>query len=98
MKKYKVEIILSHSYMDELLQELEAIDVKGYTALEISRGKGIKRGEMLAEGLLPTTRTSLFFMITGASEMNRIIERMEPFLELRGGAMFTTRIKYATGL
>lgn len=98
MNLLKIEIIISNTFLQTLLEKLENMGVHGYTALEIFRGKGAKRGEQLSEGLLPTTRSSLIFTIASEELTTTIIENVQPFLDERGGILLTHKIEYASGL
>lgn len=98
MEIIKVEIIVSNTFLQPLISILEHAGVRGYTAIDIFRGKGVKRGEQLSEGLLPTTRNSLIFTITSKEQSLSIIENVQPFLDERGGVLMTYKIDYASGL
>lgn len=94
----KIEIIISNTFLQPLIEKLEKVGVHGYTAIEIFRGKGVKRGEQLSEGLLPTSRNTLLFTIASNDLTKQIIENIQPFLDERGGVLMTYKIDYASGL
>lgn len=94
----KIEIIISNTFLQSLIEQLEELGVHGYTAVEIFRGKGVKRGEQLSEGLLPTSRSTLLFTIAAADQSQKIIENLQPFLDERGGIVLTHKLDYASGL
>ena len=98
MEPIKIEIILSNTFLQSLIELLEEVGVHGYTAVEIFRGKGIKRGEHLSEGLLPTSRNTLLFTIASSENAEQIIASVQPFLEERGGALMTYKLDHVTGL
>ncbi len=98
MDLIKLEIIISNLYLERLIEKLESSGVQGYTAVEISRGKGLKQGEQLSEGLLPTSNNTLIFTICDASKTSDIISNIQPFLQERGGKLITYKIEYASGL
>lgn len=98
MNIIKIEIIISNTFLQQLVEQLESLGVHGYTAIEIFRGKGTKRGEQLSEGLLPTSRNTLLFTIASEEVSKSIIERIQPFLDERGGVILTYKIDYASGL
>ena len=98
MKLLKIEIIISNTFLQQLVEILEKSGVHGYTALDIFRGKGTTRGEHLSEGLLPTSRNSLLFTIASEELTTKIIENVQPFLDDRGGVLLTYKIDYASGL
>jgi len=98
MEIIKIEIILSNTFRQPLIELLEEAGVHGYTAVEIFRGKGIKRGEHLSEGLLPTSRNTLLFTIASSKNATRIVESIQPFLDERGGVLVTYQLDYASGL
>ncbi|MFK7953549.1 MAG: P-II family nitrogen regulator [Ekhidna sp.] len=98
MSLHKIEIIISNTFLRQLVELLEDTGVHGYTALDIVRGKGTKRGEHLSEGLLPTSRSSLLFTIANEELTSKIIENIQPFLDDRGGILITYKIEYASGL
>jgi len=97
MKIKKIEIIISNTFLQSLIEILESAGIHGYTAVEIFRGKGAKRGEHLSEGLLPTSRNTLLFTIASDELTNNIIEKVQPFLDDRGGVLLTYRIDHASG-
>lgn len=94
----KIEIIISNTFLQPLIEKLEKVGVHGYTAIDIFRGKGIKRGEHLSEGLLPTSRNTLLFTIATAELSSKIIESVQPYLDERGGVLLTYKVDYASGL
>ena len=98
MELFKIEIIIANTFLQDLVDKLEQLDVHGYTAIEIFRGKGIKRGEHLTEGLLPITRNSLVFTIGTKKITDGVIEHLQPYLDERGGIIITSKIDYASGL
>ncbi|MDN5215824.1 hypothetical protein QQ020_27345 [Fulvivirgaceae bacterium BMA12] len=98
MELLKIEIIISNTFLQDLIQKLEKVGVHGYTAIEIFKGKGIKKGEQLSEGLLPTTRNSLVFTVSTAEITQKVIENIQPYLDDRGGLIITSRVIYASGL
>ena len=98
MELNKIEIIIANTFLQQLIEQLEQLGVHGYTAVEIFRGKGIKRGEHLSEGLLPTTRNSLIFTIGTKEITKKVIEHLQPFLDERGGLMIVSNVTYASGL
>ncbi len=98
MEIIKIEIIISNTFLQSLIEKLESAGIHGYTAVEIFRGKGVKRGEQLSEGLLPTSRNTLLFTVASAEMVQKIIETIQPFLDDRGGILMTYKIDYASGL
>lgn len=98
MELIKIEIIIANAFLEGLIHKLEQTGIHGYTALEIFRGKGVKRGEHLSEGLLPTTRNSLVFTIGTKETTDRVIENIQTYLDERGGVLITYKIEYASGL
>ncbi len=76
----KIEIIISNTFLQGLLERLEKSGIHGYTALEIFRSKGIKKGEHLSEGLLPITRNSLVFSIGHRETVEQVIENIKSFI------------------
>lgn len=98
MEFYKIEIVIANTFLETLIEQLEDLGVQGYTAIEITRGKGIKRGEHLTEGLLPTTRSSLIFTVCKEEITEKVVRHIQPFLDKRGGVIITYKIHYASGL
>jgi len=98
MEIFKLEIIIANTFLQELINKLEAIGVQGYTALAITRGKGIKRGENFSEGLLPTTRNTLVFAVGNKNLTDKAIEHIQPYLNEVGGALMAYKLDYASGL
>ena len=98
MDLLKIEIIISNTFLQGLIERLEKSGVHGYTAIEIFRGKGIKRVEHLSEGLLPITRNSLVFSIGSREIVDKVIENIQAYLDERGGLIIVTKIEYASGL
>lgn len=98
MQLQKLEIILSNSYLEELVAHLEEIGVRGYTALEISRGKGIKTGEHLSEGLLPTSRNSLIICLVTEPTVDEIFDDLMQYINDRNGVLFTVPVLRYMGI
>lgn len=98
MKYFKTEIIISNIFLQELVLLLEEIKIQGYTALEIARGKGIRRGEQLSESLLPFSRSSLVFVVSSKTQSETIVKTLQPYLDDWGGAIISYPVHYASGL
>jgi nitrogen regulatory protein PII len=98
MNYTKIEIIVSDIYLERVVALLEKAGVTGYTAISISRGKGIKQGEQLSDGLLPTTHRSLLFSVTTEEITNLIIKESSAYLEKIGAVLIASPISYASGL
>lgn len=98
MELQKLEIIISNSYLEELVNHLEEIGVNGYTALEIFRGKGIRSGEHLSEGLLPTTRNTLIICLVTEDVVNEIFEDLTKYIDVRRGVLFTVPVLRHIGI
>ena len=93
MQTFKLEIIIDNIYLEELLNLLEYQEVSGYTALDISRSKGIKHGESLREGLLPTTRKTLLMILITELQYKRVYTSIEKFIRNRDGLIFSAKIE-----
>lgn len=98
MELQKLEIIISNSYLEELVNHLEEIGVNGYTALEIFRGKGIRSGEHLSEGLLPTTRNTLIICLVTEDVVDEIFEDLKKYINDRSGVLFTVPVLRYMGI
>lgn len=98
MALQKLEIIISNSYLKELVNHLEDLGVQGYTALEITKGKGIRSGEHLSEGLLPTTRSTLLISLVSEEIANKIFDNLEKFITDRHGVVFIVPILRLMGI
>ncbi|GEM_PF-6234962 len=92
MALQKLEIIISNSYLEQLVDHLEDLGVHGYTALEIFRGKGIKTGDHLSEGLLPTTRSTMLICLVGEAMVEDIFGDLEKYINDRNGVVFTVPV------
>jgi nitrogen regulatory protein PII len=98
MELVKIEIIIADTFLQELIELLEEMGIKGYTAFEIFRGKGKKRGEQLSEGLLPTSRNLLVFTVVTQEIINTYVTKIQEYLNERGGVLITYPVQYASGL
>lgn len=98
MELQKLEIIISNPYLEELVNHLEEIGVNGYTAIEISRGKGIRSGEHLSEGLLPTTRKVMLICLVTENVVNEIFEDLKTYINDRSGVLFTVPVLRYMGI
>lgn len=94
----KLEIIISNTYLEELVNHLEEIGVNGYTAIEIFRGKGINTGEHLAEGLLPITRNTLIICLVTEQVVDDIFEDLTHYIHDRNGILFTVPVLRHMGI
>lgn len=91
-KTLKIEIIIQTIYLDKLLDFLEDRLIRGFSAFEIDRGKGTKRGEHMVEGLLPTSRWTYMFSITQESTYQVMREDLCAFLDKFKGALVVTLV------
>lgn len=98
MKMIKIEIIISNSFLQTLIEQLESLDIHGYTAIEIFRGKGVTRGEQVSEGLLPITRNTLLFTIAPETQAYNIREELKDFLSETGGVMIANPLEFVEGI
>ena len=81
----KLEIIIPDSFLEETVLALDKAGVPGYTALEVSRGKGKKHGETLSAGLLPTTRVTYLFTYCRAELIAKAVQLIHPIVDEVGG-------------
>lgn len=98
MSLQKLEIIIANTYLEELVNYLEVIGVKGYTALEITRGKGARKGEHLSDGLLPTSRSTLLICLVTEEIVNEIFENLKVYINKRNGVLFTVPVLRCIGI
>lgn len=98
MSLKRIEVIVDDIHLDNVLALLERCGVLGYTAIEVARSKGLKKGESLREGLLPTTRKTLLFSIVPEARAEKLRVCLEPFLEERAGVLICSTVEFATGL
>ena len=98
MNIQKLEIIISNMYLEELVNHLERIGLNGYTAIEVARGKGAREGEHLADGLLPTTRSTLLISIVTEETAKEIFDDLHKYIEKRKGVMFTVPVMQSMGV
>ncbi len=96
MEIVKLEIIIANSFLQDLVQRLEKMGVEGYTAMDISRGKGMEQGEHLSEGLLPVTRNSLLFSVIHKDIAEAVAEQLGAYIHERGGMMLITPVMYCS--
>jgi nitrogen regulatory protein PII len=98
MELFKIEIIIPNPFLQQLIELMEETGATGYTALDISRGKGLNHGEQLSEGLLPTSRNSLIFLITTPFTKEKLIDKVQSFVERYSGAIIVSKVEFASGL
>lgn len=98
MSLQKLEIIISNTYLEELVNHLEEVGVQGYTALEITRGKGARKGEHLSDGLLPTSRSTLLISLVTEEMVNEIFDDLHKYIDERNGVLFTVPVLRFMGL
>lgn len=96
MEIVKLEIIIANSFLQDLVQRLEQLGVEGYTAMDISRGKGMEQGEHLSEGLLPVTRNSLLFSVIHKDVSETVVEQLGVFIHERGGMLLISQVMYCS--
>jgi len=94
MDYLKVDIVIAHSYLRELITLLESLGVTSYTVLEITHTKKAGGHERLAEGLLSVTRSSLLFTIASEKLTKTIIEKVQPYLTDRDGFLIAYPVSY----
>ena len=94
----KIEIVVSDIYIERVVALLEKVGVRGYTAVSITRGKGIKKGEQLTDGLLPTTHRSLLFSITTKEIADLVLKECATYLDRIGAVLLMYGIDHVSGL
>ena len=85
MKKIKIEIILQSAYFNKVLKIFDELQISGYTAIEIIRGKGTKGGEIFASGSIPVYKNLLIFLICEEREKDPLLEKIVPIVRQAGG-------------
>ena len=98
MNYIKIEIVVSHTYLQPLTQLLEESGAQGYTVLDIFRSKGKRRGEQISEGVLPVTRNMLVFSVVPRDHAVNIVQRVEPYVEELGGMLITQALEHVSEL
>lgn len=68
----------------------------GYTAIDVSRGKGMEQGEHLSEGLLPVTRNSLLFSVIPKDLSETVVDELGGYLHERGAMTIISNIAYCS--
>ncbi len=96
MEIVKLEIIIANSFLSDLVQRLEKLGVEGYTALDVSRGKGMAQGEHLSEGLLPVTRNTLLFTVIHKTLSLTVVDQLSAYLKERGGMIIISEVVYCS--
>lgn len=97
MSYVKLEIIIAEALINSLVQYLETLGIGGYTAINISRGKGSIHGEQI-ESSLSSTETSYVFCIIAEEGSQAAFNALKPFVLTRRGLLFITPIIALDGM
>ena len=97
MNMQKLEIVIPDSFLEDLVHALDDAGAPGYTALEISRGKGKKFGETLIAGLLPVTRSTYIFTLCKQEIITKAVMLIDPIIEEVGGIYTVTNVALVGG-
>ena len=98
MQYFKVEIIIAQTFLPNVIAKLERLGASGFSAMEITQGKGTKRGRQRKEGMLPVTHNSLVFTIAPEPLTVAIVRQLEPYVERHGGLVIAYPVPYVAGL
>lgn len=97
-KIVKLEVIISKIYVDRLADFFELKGVGGFTALEISRGKGKLLGEHISDGISNDTLWTLVFTVITYDKLNTLRDALEKLLKTIHGTYIVTEVIEATNL
>jgi nitrogen regulatory protein PII len=89
----KVEMIVDHSFLPEVLKTLDSLRVTGYTVIEDTSGKG-DRG--LSCSVFDCTYRGNYIMTvcTNEQQLSTVIEKINPILKKSGGICLVTPAKW----
>jgi hypothetical protein len=97
MAYIKLEIIIAEGFISSLVAYMDTIGIGGYTAINISRGKGSIHGEQI-ESSLSTSETSYIFCILPEAGSQAAFNALKPFVITRRGLLFLTPIIALAGI
>jgi nitrogen regulatory protein PII len=97
-KIIKLEIIISKVYMESVADFLEKNNVSGFTALEISRGKGKLLGEHISDGISNDTLWMLVFTVITFAEYSAFKDNLAKQLKTIRGTCIVTEVLEATNI
>jgi nitrogen regulatory protein PII len=85
----KVEIIISHSYIEDTLKILDSLGVSGYTVLENTSGKG-DRGFSCDDIDCNYSGSYIMTVCTNDKQLDTLVTKMKPLLKKVGGICVIT--------
>jgi nitrogen regulatory protein PII len=89
----KVEIIVSHAYLEKTLMILDEVQVSGYTVIEDTAGKG-DRGVSCSGFGCAYSGSYVMTVCTDEEQLNHLIEKVNPILKKVGGVCLVTDAKW----
>ena len=85
----KVEIIISHAYIEDTLKILDSLGVSGYTVLENTSGKG-DRGLSCDDIDCNYSGSYIMTVCTNDKQLDTLVIKMKPLLKKVGGICVIT--------
>jgi nitrogen regulatory protein PII len=85
----KVEIIIDHSFLEDLLKILDAVRVTGYTIIEDTSGKG-ERGLSCSDYHCAYHGNYIMTVCTNEQQLATVLEKINPILKKSGGICLVT--------
>ncbi|MFM6061187.1 MAG: P-II family nitrogen regulator [Microcystis panniformis] len=91
----KVDIIVSHAFLEETLSVLDVVGVSGYTVFGNTSGKG-DRGLSCDDFDCDYSGSYIMTVCNSDEQLNRLIDKIQPFLKKAGGIFVVTTAQWLT--
>jgi nitrogen regulatory protein PII len=89
----KVDIIVSHAFLEETLSILDFVGVSGYTVFGNTSGKG-DRGLSCDDFNCDYSGSYIMTVCNSEEQLDRLIDKIQPFLKKAGGIFVVTTAQW----
>lgn len=93
IKVKKVEIVIATTFIKQVIERFNKANVKGFTAIEISKGRGIKSGETIDEGMIPVYKNHYIFVLCNEEQAENLISLVDPLVKKAGGLIILSDVQ-----
>jgi nitrogen regulatory protein PII len=91
----KVDIIVSHAFLEEILSVLDVVGVSGYTVFGNTSGKG-DRGLSCDDLDCDYSGSYIMTVCNSDEQLDHLIDKIQPFLKKAGGIFVVTTGQWLT--
>lgn len=89
----KVEVVIASTFIKQVIERFNKANVKGFTAIEIAKGRGIKSGETIDEGMIPVYKNHYIFVLCDEDQARELINLIDPLIKKAGGLIILSDVQ-----